>query len=521
MGGGSSKDETLRLSATDNMPPQDDPETGRVTTPKSPPAPASNVQFRKSGLAKVESRLFKAASNAFSGDTNAQLRESETTLPRALTPKQMEKAKKEADRKLKKEKQKAQAKDIDMREAIIRGDDIVHNLKLIAKADPARLRAADKHGHTPMHIAAEFGKDASIEALIGAFKIAADLEKAEMTTQLRIAKKELKKKNEVLNAEFNQTDSKGVVDAAEVEVAQQNLNKLENAKRRKEEEEEEEGDHFAADVNVKAVPPEILALELEEQQLNQQLEAEQRLAENLLEDQFYVPSIDQLGGRQRSQTHSGHVHSHGDSVVTHHNESPREVALRTIKKIEGWLLQLNEEKKALHDILQDEMRNRWTPLLLAACYGQVKAAKLLVKHRADVNLADRFGQTPLWFAAYRGEPRFVEFLLASGADAHPPAIAEGLAKRRGGFKNIEVQQLLRDALSCTEEPESFKTEINDLCLHDSIDTVTQLLEEPSSGEAAQEMDMVDQDGPTSDNWFTGEAVPDEQAKKHFKEIPVG
>ena len=34
-------------------------------------------------------------------------------------------------------------------------------------------------------------------------------------------------------------------------------------------------------------------------------------------------------------------------------------------------LQLDEEKKALHDILQDQKRNRWTPLLLAACYGQV------------------------------------------------------------------------------------------------------------------------------------------------------
>merc|ERR1712086_1014436 len=93
MGGGNSKDETLRLSATDNMPAQDDPEAGRVTTPKSPnvlkriSSSASNTgtsikrSVSESGLAAVESRLFKAASNAFSGDTNAQLRCCATLMP--------------------------------------------------------------------------------------------------------------------------------------------------------------------------------------------------------------------------------------------------------------------------------------------------------------------------------------------------------------------------------------------------------------------------------------------------------
>ena len=95
-------------------------------------------------------------------------------------------------------------------------------------------------------------------------------------------------------------------------------------------------------------------------------------------------------------------------------------------------------------------------------------------------------QTPLWFAAFGGEPQFVEFFLASGADANRPAIAEGLAKHRGGFKNKEVRQLLRAALECGVAPESFQIEHNNLWLDNSNDTDIQLLEVATSAEEAQE-----------------------------------
>jgi cytohesin len=59
-----------------------------------------------------------------------------------------------------------------------------------------------------------------------------------------------------------------------------------------------------------------------------------------------------------------------------------------------------------------------TPLYHAANYGKPKAARVLIKHKADVNIKMKDGMTPLHEAAYpmRGRAEVVRLLLAAGAD---------------------------------------------------------------------------------------------------------
>ena len=60
----------------------------------------------------------------------------------------------------------------------------------------------------------------------------------------------------------------------------------------------------------------------------------------------------------------------------------------------------------------------WTPLI-AAIYGeQTDVARYLVEAGADVNLADMYGETPLMYAALRGDENvpLVESLIAHGAN---------------------------------------------------------------------------------------------------------
>jgi ankyrin repeat protein len=59
------------------------------------------------------------------------------------------------------------------------------------------------------------------------------------------------------------------------------------------------------------------------------------------------------------------------------------------------------------------------PLMLAAAYGHVETAKLLLASGADVNASDATGWTALHAGAYKGDAALVTLLLERGAIQSP------------------------------------------------------------------------------------------------------
>ncbi len=57
-----------------------------------------------------------------------------------------------------------------------------------------------------------------------------------------------------------------------------------------------------------------------------------------------------------------------------------------------------------------------TPLNNAAYYGRTECVKLLIDAGADVNKADKFGETPLYKAEGRGHTECAELLRAAGGN---------------------------------------------------------------------------------------------------------
>jgi len=60
--------------------------------------------------------------------------------------------------------------------------------------------------------------------------------------------------------------------------------------------------------------------------------------------------------------------------------------------------------------------NAANTLSRAAVDGDLAKVQDLVKKGVDVNSVDKWGWTPLLWAAYYGQPKVVDFLLAQGAD---------------------------------------------------------------------------------------------------------
>jgi|LakMenEpi03Aug12_release.lakeMendotaPanAssembly.Ray.scaffolds.fasta_scaffold314144_2 ankyrin repeat protein len=71
----------------------------------------------------------------------------------------------------------------------------------------------------------------------------------------------------------------------------------------------------------------------------------------------------------------------------------------------------------------------YTPLHIAAVFGQTAAAELLLSHNADVSLSDNDGNTALHMAVFLGHTDVVRTLLAHGADP--------LARNRDGFSPVD------------------------------------------------------------------------------------
>ncbi|KAK0644279.1 hypothetical protein B0T16DRAFT_195007 [Cercophora newfieldiana] len=85
----------------------------------------------------------------------------------------------------------------------------------------------------------------------------------------------------------------------------------------------------------------------------------------------------------------------------------------------------------------------WTPLHWAACGGRLEAAKLLVKHGADVNAVAMKGETVLSLAVESGERELVRFLIEHGANVNCTAhVAKPLLQRLGTWRDPAVMRCL-------------------------------------------------------------------------------
>ena len=85
-------------------------------------------------------------------------------------------------------------------------------------------------------------------------------------------------------------------------------------------------------------------------------------------------------------------------------------------------------------------RNSTTPLHIASENEQFTAVQALLKHRADVNASDWFGNTPLHHVSRLGNHKIAQLLLKHGADVNAKTIVSQTPLLVSG--NLEVAQLL-------------------------------------------------------------------------------
>ena len=96
-------------------------------------------------------------------------------------------------------------------------------------------------------------------------------------------------------------------------------------------------------------------------------------------------------------------------------------------------------------------------LTLAAYAGRLDLVKLLVSHNADVNLANKWGCTPLFYAAQRGHQSMVGYLLKNGADPSKKwamvkigqfalITRSPLEAARYSAKNMAIVQMIKSAI---------------------------------------------------------------------------
>jgi ankyrin repeat protein len=91
---------------------------------------------------------------------------------------------------------------------------------------------------------------------------------------------------------------------------------------------------------------------------------------------------------------------------------------------------------------RDSHNNNWTAVHYAASLGNSKLIRILFGAKADIDLPDDHGMTPLLIAAHEGHSAEIETLLNLGADKDSINLygqnAEMLAKLSGDKHSIEI-----------------------------------------------------------------------------------
>ena len=143
---------------------------------------------------------------------------------------------------------------------------------------------------------------------------------------------------------------------------------------------------------------------------------------------------------------------------------------------------LNVEKA----LLESHSSDGWTPLHLAAFFGQQELAEALIDRGAKVDSrsANRMLNTPLHAAAAGGQTRLVELLLKHGADVN--------ARQQGGWTALHaaaqsgnkemVEVLLAHVADVQARAENNQTALDLALLGGKVDVVALLenLESPAS-----------------------------------------
>ena len=92
-------------------------------------------------------------------------------------------------------------------------------------------------------------------------------------------------------------------------------------------------------------------------------------------------------------------------------------------------------------LVDAELPNRsptdtWTPLHMAACYGDNQSIEILLRHKAKVNARDANGLTPLHYTVALSRYNSAQLLINKGADMN--------AKGRDGRSPLELAKTTRD-----------------------------------------------------------------------------
>jgi ankyrin repeat protein len=113
--------------------------------------------------------------------------------------------------------------------------------------------------------------------------------------------------------------------------------------------------------------------------------------------------------------------------------APHDVFSATAMGKTGVLRQLLEADSGL---ISSFSADGWTPLHLAAFFGQAEIVRLLLDHGADVNARSRntMNNMPLHAALPNGAQAIVELLLAAGADVN--------ARQEGGWVALHEAALI-------------------------------------------------------------------------------
>jgi ankyrin repeat protein len=136
-----------------------------------------------------------------------------------------------------------------------------------------------------------------------------------------------------------------------------------------------------------------------------------------------------------------------DNGAVLNGEPDREGALLRAIGQKNWkMAELLIKKGAKVDVIMPKSDKNYgkTPLHLAAAFGSVTVAKMLIENKAKVDVIDNDGGTPLHSAAGSGHKDVVELLIANGADVNAKD-KEGLTPLwwAEALEHSDVAELLR------------------------------------------------------------------------------